>query len=49
MGASSEEGTETLVAHWKVMENLEHVEQKSNRHREQNHRLERTHHLEQRD
>ena len=46
MRAASEEGAITLVAHWQVMENLEHVKQDRNRDREQNQRLKRTHHLE---
>ena len=36
MGASSEEGTETLVAHREVMENLQHIKQDRNRYRESN-------------
>ena len=46
VGAPSEQGAETLMAHWQVMENLQHVNQNSNWHREQHNRLERTHHLE---
>ena len=47
MSAASKHGTETLMAHWKVMENLQHIEENRNRDRVQHNRLERTHHLEQ--
>ena len=40
VGASSEEGVEAFVAHRQVMENLEHVDQYGDGHREQNQRLE---------
>ena len=45
MSAASEEGAETFVAHRQVVQDLEHVEQYGNRHRQQDNRLERTHHL----
>ena len=35
VGASSEEGVEAFVAHREVVENLEHVDQDRNGHREQ--------------
>ena len=47
MGTASKQGAETLMAHWQVMENLQHVEENRNRDREQYQRLERVHHLEQ--
>ena len=46
MGATSEEGAETLVAHRQVVQDLEHVDENRNRDREQNQRLERVDHLE---
>ena len=46
MSAASEQRTETLVAHRQVVQDLQHVEQDRNRHREQHNGLERTHHLE---
>ena len=46
MGASSEEGTETFVAHRQVVENLQHIEENRDRDRVQHNGLERTHHLE---
>ena len=49
MGAPSEQGAEQLMAHRQVMENLQHIEENSNRHGEQYNRLERTHHVEQLD
>ena len=49
MGTASEEGTETFVAHRQVVQDLQHIEENRNRHREQHNGLERTHHLEQRD
>ena len=39
MGASSEEGTETLVAHRQVVQDLEHLDQDRDRHREQHNGL----------
>ena len=47
VGAATEQRTVTFVAHWQVVQDLQHVNQNSNRDREQNQRLERTHHLEQ--
>ena len=47
MGASPEQGAETLMAHWQMMKNLQHVNQYGDGHREQNQRLERVDHLEQ--
>ena len=47
MGAASKEGAETFVSHRQVMENLEHLNQDRNWHREQDNRLERVYHLEQ--
>ena len=47
MGASPEQGTETLMAHRQVVQYLQHVDENRNWHREQNQRLERVHHLEQ--
>ena len=49
MGTASEEGAETFVAHRQMVQNLQHIKQNCNWHREQDNRLERTHHLEQRD
>ena len=49
VGASSEEGAETFVAHRQVMENLQHIKENSNRHREQHNGLQGAYHLEQRD
>ena len=46
MGAATEQCLETFMSHWQVVENLEHVDQDRNRDREQNQRLERTHHVE---
>ena len=46
MRTATEQGAETFVAHWQVMENLQHVNQYGDGHREQHNRLERTHHLE---
>ena len=36
MGAASEEGVKTLMAHWQMVQNLEHLDQDRNRDREQN-------------
>ena len=49
MGTASEQRTETLMAHRQVMENLQHIKENSNRHREQHNGLQGAHHLEQRD
>ena len=46
VGAPSEQGAETFVAHRQVMQDLENLNQDSNWHREQHNRLGRTHHLE---
>ena len=46
MRTATEQSAETLMTHWQVVENLQHVNQDRNWHREQHHRLERTHHLE---
>ena len=35
------------MAHWQVVQDLQHVEENRDRDREQDNRLERTHHLEQ--
>ena len=47
MGASPEQGAETLVAHRQVMENLQHLNQDRDRNGEQHNRLQGAHHLEQ--
>ena len=47
MGASPEQGVETLVAHWEVMQDLEHLNQDRDRYGEQHNRLQGVHHLEQ--
>ena len=49
MRTSSKEGAETFVSHWQVVQDLDHVNEDRNRHREQHQRLERVDHLEQRD
>ena len=49
VGAPSEQGAKTLMAHRQVVENLEHINQNSNGHREQHNRLRGADHLEQRD
>ena len=46
MGAATEQCAEQLMAHGQVVQDLQHVDQYGNRHREQHNRLERTHHLE---
>ena len=43
---ATEQGAETLMAHWQVVQDLQHVNQNRNRDREQNQRLERVDHLE---
>ena len=35
MGASSEQCTKTLVAHWQVVQNLQHVDENRDGYREQ--------------
>ena len=40
MGASAEQGAEQLMAHGQVVQDLEHVDQDRNRHREQHDGLE---------
>ena len=47
VGAPSEQGAETLMAHRQVMQDLQHLNQDRDRNGEQHNRLERTHHLEQ--
>ena len=47
MSTASEEGTETLVAHRQVVQDLEHVKQYGDRYGEQHQGLERVDHLEQ--
>ena len=49
VSTTSKQRTETLVTHWQVMQNLQHIDENRNWHREQNQRLKRTHHVEQRD
>ena len=46
MRTATEQGAETLMAHRQEVENLEHVNQYGDGHREQNQRLERADHLE---
>ena len=45
MGAASEQRAEQLMAHGQVVQNLEHVDQHRNRHREQHNGLQGAHHL----
>ena len=47
VGAATEQRAEQLMAHRQVVQDLEHVNQYGDGHREQHNRLERTHHLEQ--
>ena len=47
MRTATEQRAEQLMTHRQVVENLEHVNQYGNGHREQNQRLERAHHVEQ--
>ena len=47
MGATSKQGTETLMTHWQVVQDLQHVKQDRDRDRAQHNRLQRAHHLEQ--
>ena len=49
VGAASKQCLETLVAHWQVMQDLQHVNQYGDGHREQHNRLQGAHHVEQRD
>ena len=46
MSAASEQGVKTLVAHWQVVQNLQHVDENRDGYRKQNQRLERVDHLE---
>ena len=47
MRTATEQGAETLMAHWQVVQDLQHVNQDRNWHREQHNRLEQVDHLEQ--
>ena len=47
VGTSAEQRAKTLMAHWQMMENLQHVKENSNWYRVQHNRLERVDHLEQ--
>ena len=49
MGTSPEQGVQTFLAHRQAVQHLQHLKQNSNRYRLQHNRLERTHHLDQRD
>ena len=49
VGAATEQRLETFMAHWQVMQDLQHVEENSNRDRVQHNGLQRVDHLEQRD
>ena len=46
MGAATEQRAEQLMAHGQVVQDLQHVNQYGNRHREQHNRLQGAHHLE---
>ena len=46
VGAAAEQRAKTLMAHWQMMENLQHVKENGNRYRVQHNRLERVDHLE---
>ena len=46
MRTATEQGAEALMAHWQVVQYLQHVNQNSDGHREQHNRLERADHLE---
>ena len=46
MRTSAKQRTEQLVAHGQMVENLQHLYQHGNRHREQNQRLQGAYHLE---
>ena len=45
MRTATKQRAEQLMAHGQVVQDLEHVNQDRNRHREQNQRLERIHHV----
>ena len=49
VGAASKQRAEQLMAHGQVVENLQHVYQDRDGHREQNQRLQGAHHVEQLD
>ena len=49
MGTSTEQRAEQLMAHGQVVENLQHLYQDRDRHREQHNGLQGAHHLEQLD
>ena len=49
VGAATEQRAEQFMAHGQMVENLQHVDQYSDRYREQNNRLQRAHHVEQLD
>ena len=49
MRTATEQGAETLMTHWQVMQDLQHVNQDRDGYREQHNRLERVDHLDQRD
>ena len=46
VGAPSEQGAEAFMAHRQVVQDLQHVKENRNRHREQHNRLQGAHHLE---
>ena len=46
VGTSAEQRAKTLMAHWQVVENLQHLNQNSNWHGEQHNGLQGAHHLE---
>ena len=46
VGAASKQRAEQLMAHGQVVENLQHVDQYGDGHREQHNRLQGAHHLE---
>ena len=47
VGASSEQGAQAFLSHREAVQHLQHVKQDSNRHRVQDNRLQRAHHLDQ--
>ena len=47
MRTATEQGAETLMAHWQMMQNLQHINKDRDRDREQHNRLQGAHHLEQ--
>ena len=49
VGTATEHGAQAFVAHREVAQQLQHIEQHGDRHGVQNNRLQRAHHLEQRD